>query len=156
MAYRDSSAEAFRDLQQSGGISIKQLSVLVFVFTHQDKKAYGGMVTRADVELALKDDTQSLGPRFAELERIGMLTIAGRKRSRRTGRKIQGWRVPDRFDDNLKKAKALTVKATLDQLIKEVEALVPELRANRTPLLCATALEQALGRAKKREKLVEA
>lgn len=153
---RDSSLQAFRDLQASGGITAKQLTVLAFVFKHQDERKYSGMVTRADVEKELDDDTQSLGPRFAELERLGMLVIAGKKESCKTGRDIQGWRVPDRFDDSRHLTKRLTTKKALEQLIKEAEALIGEMRTGRTPLLCATALEQAIGRAKRREELVEA
>lgn len=156
MAIRESSLEAFRDLQKSGGLSAKQLIVLTFVFKHQDVKKYGGMITRADVEVQLADDTQSLGPRFAELERLGMLTIAGKKTSCKTRRTIQGWRVPDKFDDEAKARKRLTTKQALEQLLKEAEALVGEMRTGKTPLLCATMLEQAIGRAKSRTLLVEA
>lgn len=157
MAIRDSSLEAFRDLQQSGGITAKQLAVLQYVFENQDV-VENQMVTRADVELALRDETQSLGPRFAELQRMGLLEVAGRKRSGRTDRSIQGWRIPKTFNEKkVKEArKRLTTSQALEQLINEVVALIPECKGNKHPLLVSTALEQAVKRARDRTKLEEA
>ncbi len=149
---RDSSLEAFRDLNRSGGCTQKQLNVLVFVFKHQDVAKYKGSITRADVETELADDTQSLGPRFAELERMGMLVIHGRKDSCKTGRKIQGWRVPEKFDDDFKTKKKLTTKQALNQLSVEVALVVADLESGKTEK-AAPELRQALARAKARQKV---
>lgn len=150
---RDSSAAAFRALHESGGITPKQLTVLIYIFQHQDDPKPGEMLTRADVEVANGDLTQTLGPRFVELERAKLLYIAGKRPNCRTGRPVQAWRVPTTFDDQVqaKRPKQLSATAALKQLIQEVDAAQRDIR--QTPLLAVQALKAALERARSREAL---
>lgn len=123
MTTKPTSLEAYRDLLAAGIINERSHAVLEFILAHQDDPEYGGMVSRADMEVAFGDTTSSYGPRLVELEHKGLVYVAGTKQSVKTGRTIQGWRVTSEYDPARVTCRA-DAKQSLTQLADTIRDLV--------------------------------
>jgi len=124
MPVKPTSLDAYNELLAEGLITERGKEVLRFIWLNQDQDGYGGMATRADIEMHFRDTTSSYGPRLGELEAKGLVYVAGTKQSVKTGRMVQGWRVTNEYDADEVKSKPVAGKTTLKQLAETIDDLV--------------------------------
>ena len=129
MPTKPTSIEAYRDMLSAGLITERGHAVLEFMLKYQDANEYpsfGGMISRADIEVHFGDITSSYGPRLGELESKGLVYVAGTKPSVKTGRVIQGWRATTEYDPEKLSCmeKSDASKPSLTQLAETINDLV--------------------------------
>lgn len=85
---RHTSVEVYRQIRNEGLLSELRLEVYETVFNH-------GPITQGETWMKLHRPRPSVTPRFAELQKRGVLKIVGERECASTGRKAVLWDVTD-------------------------------------------------------------
>jgi len=86
---RETSIEAYRHLVENGILAEKNRVVYEYLWKN-------GATTQKKTERNFNDRTYTLRPRFAQLEKMGLIKVVGEINCEETGRKNLLWDVTDR------------------------------------------------------------
>jgi hypothetical protein len=114
MNTRKTSIEAYRNLVERGVLSEKNSVVYKHLFTN-------GQTTQKKTERFFNDRTYTLRPRFAQLEKMGLIEPVGEEKCDETGKKNIVWDVTDRVYP-------LEVKPSENTKKRRIESAVNALR----------------------------
>lgn len=96
---RKTSIDAFVQIQREGLLSKRRFEVY-FVLYH-----YGPLTQNETSKLVMDASQRSITPRFAELERSGVIEVVGKKLCNITGRRVTLWDVTASIPRKIKKQK---------------------------------------------------
>ena len=109
MRTRETSRQAYRELIEGGQLAATNRAVYKHLFKY-------GPTTQKKTERFLGDRTYTIRPRFAQLERMGLITLAGQTVCQETGKKNLLWDVTDRVKPIELPNRPLLKKQILDRI----------------------------------------
>ena len=145
MTVTQTSLAAYLALWDSGRLGEMQYKVLLTIHELTPRMAAG--VSRADLEIAMHDYSQSTGPRLKELERKGLIVCCGTKSSpKNKNRFVQCWKLTTEFDPGRVPPKRLSHKQVLQRLCVEVRRVL-DTTGESDPDFALTEIAKALQQA---------
>jgi len=106
---RDTSLEAYKNLIQDG--TLKRLKAVVYNYIYNH-----GPTTQKKAERAFADVNSSISPRFAELEKLGLISIVGKVFCEETNTNNISWDVTNRVNPLVLKKEKKASKKQLEEI----------------------------------------